>query len=60
MAARTITISENLESKVENDAKNLTRSFSQQVVHILKEYYTTQPDHEIRVLNKIPDKTDNG
>ena len=54
MAARTITIPEELESKIENDAKNLTRSFSQQCVHILKDFYTIQADPS-EVLNKKDD-----
>lgn len=57
MAARTITIPEELESKIDNDAKNLTRSFSQQCVHILKEYYTMQAD-PAEVLNKIDGATE--
>ena len=46
-----VNIPEDIKELVENDAKNLTRSFSQQVTHILKEYYTVQADPS-EVLNK--------
>lgn len=54
MAQCSMTIPDDLKETVENDAKNLTRSFSQQVVHILKEFYTVQADPS-EVLNKKDD-----